>query len=226
MTRQKLGPIYMWSIAALGLSLLVVSTLAQAPAEMAHDARRLIADGSILLVLTFLSHISPLETRQGSLLTVALAPLVGAVMALPPWAAMWVACFGTVDERIPGRRIPWDRFLFNRGMFVLAYGIPSLALSSTRVKYGGGEWYVALALTVIAIVGVNVGLVAGALTLLRGSNFFATARNTVENSWMTYIALPVVGYLIYLLLNATHDAQKLAVFLLYGPLLVYRASLL
>ncbi len=227
MTRQKLGPVYMWSIAALGLSLLLVSTLVQAPADLAHGAaRKLITDGIILLVLTFLSHISPLETRQGSILTVGLAPLVGAVMVLPPWAVMWVACFGTLDERIPGRRIPWDRFLFNRGMFVLAYGIPSLVLSSTRVQYGGGEWYVALSLTVIAIVGVNVGLVAGALTLLRGSNFFATARNTVENSWMTYIALPVVGYLIYLLLNATHDAQKLAVFLLYGPLLVYRASLL
>ena len=227
MTRQKLGPVYMWSIAALGLSLLLVSTLVQAPADLAHGAaRKLITDGIILLVLTFLSHISPLETRQGSILTVGLAPLVGAVMVLPPWAVMWVACFGTLDERIPGRRIPWDRFLFNRGMFVLAYGIPSLVLSSTRVQYGGGEWYVALSLTVIAIVAVNVGLVAGALTLLRGSNFFATARNTVENSWMTYIALPVVGYLIYLLLNATHDAQKLAVFLLYGPLLVYRASLL
>jgi putative nucleotidyltransferase with HDIG domain len=65
-----------------------------------------------------------------------------------------------------------------------------------------------------------------ALTLLRGSNFWATAKNTVENSWLTYIALPVVGYLIYLLLQAPLVSEKLAVFLLYGPLLVYRASLL
>jgi putative nucleotidyltransferase with HDIG domain len=237
MTRQKLGPIYMWSIAALGLSLLLVSTLAQAPTDLGHQgqARRLIADGSILLVLTFLSHISPLETRQGSILTVGLAPLVGAVMDLPPWAVMWVACFGTLDERLPGRRIPWERFLFNRGMFVLAYGIPSIVLSYTGIHHPGsniqmnqanGAWYLALALTVVAIIAINVGLVAAALTLLKGSSFFATARNTVENSWMTYIALPVVGYLIYLLLNATMGPQKLAVFLLYGPLLVYRASLL
>src|SRR5712692_10294859 len=226
MTREKLGTFYLWAVAALGLSVLVISTVVQAPADLAHSAKQIIAEGVILLVLTFLSHISPLETRQGSTLTVGLAPLVGAVMLLPPWAVMWVACFGTVDERIPGRRIPWDRFFFNRGNFVLVYAIPSLLLAAVKVKYPNAGWYLAQSLTVVAIVGINVLTVAVALTLLRGSNFWATAKNTVENSWLTYIALPVVGYLIYLLLQAPLVSEKLAVFLLYGPLLVYRASLL
>src|SRR5207245_6445323 len=165
-----------------------------------------------------------LETRQGSTLTVGLAPLVGAVMLRRPWAVMLVACFGTVDERIPGRRISCDRFFFNRGNFVLVYAIPSLLLAAVKVKYPNAGWYLAQALTVVAIVGINVLTVAVALTLLRGSNFWATAKNTVENSWLTYIALPVVGYLIYLLLQAPLVSEKLAVFLLSGPLLGSRGS--
>src|SRR5260370_18003214 len=52
--RSKLGTFYLWAVAALGLSVLVISTVVQAPADLAHSAKQIIAEGVILLVLTFL----------------------------------------------------------------------------------------------------------------------------------------------------------------------------
>jgi putative nucleotidyltransferase with HDIG domain len=50
-------------------------------------------------------------------------------------------------------------------------------------------------------------------------------RNTYRGNWLTYIALPLIGYLIFVFL-LQNGAVRLVVFLLYGPLLVYRTSLL
>lgn len=222
----KFKPIdaYLWFIAALGLGLLGLTTALQAPKDI-HPGSQVLINGAILLILTFLSSISPMQTRHGSVLTVGLAPLFGALMLVSPWAVMWIAALGTVDERMPGRRIPWSRFLFNRGMFVLVYGIPSLFLGLIDLRPGQANWYLALAAVVLLIVALNDGLVSVALSLLQSTNFFRTARNAVAGSWLTYIALPIVGYLIYVVLHSDTLANKLAVFLLYGPLLVYRTSL-
>jgi putative nucleotidyltransferase with HDIG domain len=224
MPRLKLSAVYVWLVAAVGLGVLVATTVVEAP----HDFRSgssILVNGLTLLALTFLSSVSPMETRHGTLLTVGLAPLFGALMLMPPWAVMWIAAVGTVDERIPGRRVPWDRFLFSRGMFVLAYGIPSLVLSVIAPKPLGLAWYILLALAVVVIVGLNVGLLSLGLSLVQGAGFVRTFKRAVAGSWLTYIALPIIGYLIYVILHSDLVANKLAVFLLYGPLLVYRASL-
>ncbi|MDQ6949065.1 MAG: HD domain-containing protein, partial [Actinomycetota bacterium] len=215
---------YLWAITGLGLCLLTVATILQAPKDF-HPGSQVLINTLILLILTFLSSVSPMETRHGSVLTVGLAPLFGSLMLVPPWAVMLIAALGTIDKRMPGRRIPWSRFLFNRGMFILVYGIPSLFLSFLSLRAGEANWYLALAFVVLLIVALNDGLVSVALSLLQNSNFLRTARNAVAGSWLTYIALPIVGYLIYVALHSDTLANKLAVFLLYGPLLVYRTSL-
>jgi len=214
----------MWAISVLGIGLWLSSSAFLAPADIRTGAVNL-TDLAILLVLTFLSSISPMQTRHGSTLTVGLAPLFGSLMLVPPWAVMTVAALGTLDERIPGRRIAWERFLFNRGMFALVYGIPSFVLSAVHITPNTLSWYVALAVTVPFIVALNDGLFSIALSLLQGVNFLRIARNTVAGSWLTYVALPIIGYLIFVILHSTSLANKLAVFLLYGPLLVYRTSL-
>ncbi|HEY8677788.1 MAG TPA: MFS transporter [Candidatus Dormibacteraeota bacterium] len=224
MPKFKSSDVYMWSVTAAGLGMLTVTTVVQASRDL-HPGSQALINGAILLTLTFLSSISPMQTRQGSTLTVGLAPLFGALMLVPPWVVMWVAALGTIDERIPGRRIPWNRYMFNRGMFVLVYGIASLALAATGLRAGQPNWYLALVGVVLLIVALNDGLVSAALSLLQNANFWRTARNAVAGSWLTYIALPIVGYLIFVVLQSTTLANKLAVFLLYGPLLVYRTSL-
>jgi putative nucleotidyltransferase with HDIG domain len=221
MTRKNLASAYIWVVAALGLALLVGTSVLEAPSDVARDPRNLAINGSILLILVFLSSFSPMQTRLGSMVSVGLAPLFGAVLVLPPWAVMIVAAIGTIDERLPGVKIPWHRFLFNRGMFVLTYGLPALLLHGVPKA----AWPLALPFIVLVIVALNVGQLSLAFSLLQGSGLITNAKRMLAGQWLTYIALPLIGILIYVVLNQQNLEQRLVVFLLYGPLLVYRASL-
>src|ERR1700694_1172432 len=226
MPGPKRSTVYLLTVGILGLSLLVGTALIQAPHDLrSKGAADVIWDLVILLLLTFLSSIAPLKTRHGAVLTVGLAPLFGALLALPPWAVMWVAAIGTLDERMPGKSVSWTRFLFSRGMFSFVYGIPSLVFYGLNLQHPQATWVLALPLIVVMIVGLNDAFVAEFLSLLQGSSFWRTARNAVAGSWLTYVALPIVGYLIFTIMQATSIGGKLVVFLLYGPLLVYRTSL-
>src|SRR5437588_10098150 len=226
MPGPKRSTVYLLTVGILGLALLVGTAFIQAPHDLrSAGATDLIWNLIILLVLTFLSSIAPLRTRHGAALTVGLAPLFGALLLLPPWALMCVAAFGTIDERIPGRTVSWPRFIFPRGVFAFGYGIPSLSLYGLGLQHPQAGWVVALPLVVLIIVALNDAFVAGFLSLLQGVGFWGTARNAVAGNWLTYVALPVVGYLIFTLLTAHSLVAKLVVFLLYGPLLVYRTSL-
>ncbi|TMB64813.1 MAG: MFS transporter [Chloroflexi bacterium] len=204
MARHPFYSVYSLAVAVIGLGLAILTTVLQAPHDVHAWTDDVVSRGLILLVLTFLSSLSPMKTRYGASLTVGLAPLFGALLILPPWAVMWVAALGTMDERIPGVKIPWRRFLFSSGSFALVYGIPTLI--------------------VIVVVAVNFSLVSLFFSLLEGSNWWAVVRNGVAGSWFTYIALPVIGYLIYVFLLQQMPV-RLVVFLLYAPLLVYRTSL-
>jgi len=181
-------------------------------------------NGAILLALTFLSTISPMETVVGTV-TVSLAPQFGAILVLPPWAVMLVAALGTIDSRVPGRDMPWHAFFFNRAMYVVTCGVPSLALYLLGIRAGEADWYIALPLVVVATVGLNISQVAVYFSLLRGTDLLATAQRMLAGRLATYIGLPLVGYLIWALMGHNSFPGSLVVFLLYGPLLVYRASL-
>src|SRR5438445_12370393 len=126
MARPKLFTVYALAVAGLGLGLVVITTLVQAPADLHSDRGvDVISWGIILLLLTFLSSVSPMKTRYGVSMTVGLDPLLGALLRLPPWALMWVAALGTVDERIPGRQVTGTRSLFSRGMLAIIYYVPT-----------------------------------------------------------------------------------------------------
>jgi putative nucleotidyltransferase with HDIG domain len=226
MPRPKLTSLYLVSVGIAGISFLVITTIVQAPSDFkGTGARELVTRVLILLVLTFLSSLAPLRTRQGIIVSVGLAPLFGALLSLPPWALMWVAAIGTIDERVPGKTVPWTRFVFSRGMFSLVYGIPSLAFYAFGLAQQQPAWVVALPIVVLLIVALNDFFVAGFLTIFQGAPFWRTAANAAAGSWLTYIALPIVGYLIYTMMQANSVGGKVVVFLLYGPLLIYRASL-
>lgn len=215
----------MWSTAVLGVGLWLATTTVQGPVDIRRNPEGLFVAMGVLLLLTLLSSVSPMETRSGSTVTVGLAPLFGAFIVLPSWALMTVAALGTIDERVPGHRIPWSRFFFNRGMFALMYGLPSLAFHALGIREKTGLWYLCLAMSVVAIVALNVGQMAVSLSLVQGFNVVTTARRMVSGNWSTYIALPLIGYLISVLLQQRGLAERLSVFLLYSPLLIYRATL-
>ncbi len=225
MHRQTIAGAYIWSTAVVGLSLALVTTAIQAPGDLSHSGRDILANSGILVLLTFLSSISPVRTKLGATVTVGLAPMFGAFLTLPPWAVMWVAALGTVDERLPGRAIPWNRFLFNRGMSVIQYGLPSVTFWATRLHDRPSTWFYVLPVAVVIIAGLNVGQLSLAFSLLQHTSVLDSARKMLSGHAATYIAMPLIGYLIYILISTGVPAQRLVVFLLYGPVLVYRASL-
>jgi len=225
MTRSRIASLYLYGVAAGGILLWVTTTAGRFAGPASADLNATLINAAILLVLTLLSSVSPVQTRVGSTLTVSVAPLFGAILLLPPWAAISVAVLGTLDTRVPGRDIPWSRLLFNRGMYALTCGLPALGLQAAHIHSPQLAWYLALPILIFAITTLNVGMMSVALWLLNGSPIVNTARKVVASSVLTYIALPLVGYMIWALMDNRQFPGQLVVFLLYGPLLVYRASL-
>ena len=174
----------------------------------------------ILVILSLLSAFSPIPTRGGGTLTVTLAPLFGAVaVPLAPWAVMTVAAIGTIDSRIPGRQISWGRFLMNRGMYIFAAGMPSFLIKETGLTPWG--YGAALAL----MLGLNTILIGIFFALHEGKSLVSTIRAAYAGNGLTYVALPLTGILVGHLLRAPALVDQLIVFLLFMPLLIYRASI-
>ncbi|HEX9247614.1 MAG TPA: HD domain-containing phosphohydrolase, partial [bacterium] len=154
-----------------------------------------------------------------------LAPLFGAVaLPLPPWAVMTAAALGTIDLRVPGRQIPWNRFAFNRGMWILSYGIPSL-LVSDALRHSPTTTPFLLFLAALVSIALNTTLMATSISLLRGSGLIATIQGALAGNALTYLALPLTGVLVAHLVTGARFTDRLVVFLLYAPLLIYRASM-
>src|ERR1700730_18762898 len=127
---------YPWAVGALGVAVWAATVRQAAP--WAHSNPYELRTAAILVVLTALSAFSPIPTRGGGTLTVTLAPLFGAVaVPLAPWAVMTVAAIGNIDSRVPGRQVGWRRFFMNRGMYILASGIPSFVIHETGLTPWG-----------------------------------------------------------------------------------------
>jgi len=192
----------------------------QQEAPWANSGSHELTTTVILVILSLLSAFSPIPTRGGGTLTVTLAPLFGAVaVPLSPWAVMTVAAIGTIDSRIPGRQISWGRFLMNRGMYIFAAGMPSFLIKETGLTPWG--YGAALAL----MLGLNTVLIGIFFALHEGKSLVSTIRAAYAGNGLTYVALPLTGILVGHLLRAPALVDQLIVFLLFMPLLIYRASI-
>ncbi len=157
------------------------------------------------------------------MLSVTLAPLCGAVaLQLDPWAVMTIAALGTIDRRVPGRQIPWGLFLFNRGMWILACGVPSLLVAFTKGQSGSRT--VSVLAAVVLLLLLNTALMAFSVHLVRGVRLWAVLRGALAGNALTFFAMPLLGILIVQLMQGPR-LTRLVVFLLYGPLLIYRTSM-
>src|ERR1700730_739060 len=218
MRSSSLASRYAWGVGAIGLAFWVLTIQQEAP--WVHSNSHELTTTLILVLLTLLSAFSPIRTRGGGTLTVTLAPLFGAVaVPLAPWAVMTVAAIGTIDSRIPGRQVGWGRFFMNRGMYILASGIPSFVIHETGLTPWG--YAVALAL----MLALNTVLVGAFFALFEGKSLISTIRAAYSGNGLTYVALPLTGILVGHLLRGPQVIDQLVVFLLYLPLLIYRASI-
>jgi putative nucleotidyltransferase with HDIG domain len=218
MSGSSLASRYAWGVGSIGVVFWLLTIQQEAP-WVNSDSHELTTT-AILIVLTLVSAFSPIPTRGGGTLTVTLAPLFGAVaVPLPPWAVMTVAAIGTIDSRIPGKQISWGRFAMNRGMYIFAAGIPSFLIHQTGLTPWG--YGVALAL----MLALNTVLIGVFFALLQGTSLASTIRAAYSGNGLTYVALPLTGILVGHLLRAPALVDQLIVFLLFMPLLIYRASI-
>ncbi len=218
MSRSSLASRYAWGLGAIGLAFWMLTIQQEAP--WASSNTHELTSTVILVILSLLSAFSPIPTRGGGTLTVTLAPLFGAVaVPLPPWAVMTVAAIGTIDSRVPGRQISWGRFLMNRGMYIFAAGLPSFLIRETGLTPWG--YGAALAL----MLGLNTILIGIFFALHEGKSLVSTVRAAYAGNGLTYVALPLTGILVGHLLRAPALVDQLIVFLLFMPLLIYRASI-
>src|SRR2546428_12790090 len=172
MRRNWPASFYLATVTTLGLALWFGSIALARP--WLHVNADILENTGILLALTILSAFSPIETKQG-VLTVSLAPLCGAVaLQLDPWAVMTVAALGTIDRRVPGREIPWGLFLFNRGMWIVACGVPSLLVAVTKGQSGSRTITVLAAVVLLLL--LNTALMAVLLPLWTGGRPMAGLR--------------------------------------------------
>src|SRR5438094_716364 len=218
MSSSSLASRYSWGVGTIGLAFWVLTIQQEAP--WANSGSHELTTTVILVILSLLSAFSPIPTRGGGTLTVTLAPLFGAVaVPLSPWAVMTVAAIGTIDSRIPGRQISWGRFLMNRGMYIFAAGMPSFLIKETGLTPWG--YGAALAL----MLGLNTILIGIFFALHEGKSLVSTIRAAYAGNGLTYVALPLTGILVGHLLRAPALVDQLIVFLLFMPLLIYRASI-
>ncbi len=212
--------LYIWVIAAGGIALWFTLLLS----EKFPDTSTLLNLG-IFLALTIFSSISPIRTR-GGVVTVGSAPMFGAMLILPPGLAATVAGLGSIDERVPGRNITWDRFLFNRGLIAAMVAVPAALL---HPRWPRGDWTWATLGTGVAALGLmialNLVLMATALALLRASSFPRALADMASGTLPTFVALSFVGVLAAYIVSSAVWQYRLAVFLLFVPLLIYRASM-
>ena len=218
MSSSSLASRYAWGLGTIGLAFWGLTIQQEGP--WANSNTHELTTTVILVILSLLSAFSPIPTRGGGTLTVTLAPLFGAVaVPLPPWAVVTVAASGTIGSRIPGRQISWGRFLMNRGMYIFAAGLPSFLIRETGLTpwgYGAG-----LAL----MLGLNTILIGVFFALHEGKSLVSTIRAAYAGNGLTYVALPLTGILVGHLLRAPALVDQLIVFLLFMPLLIYRASI-
>src|SRR4029077_9477459 len=220
MRRNWPASLYLATVTTLGLALWFGSIALARP--WVHFDADVLENTGILLVLTVLSGFAPSETKRG-VLSVTLAPLCGAVaLQLDPWAVMTIAALGTMDRRGPGREIPWGLLCSNRGMWLLACGLPSFFVAASKGHPGSGPLTVLAA--VILLLFLNTALMAFSVHLVRGVRLWAVLRGALAGNALTFFAMPLLGILIVQLMQGPR-LTRLVVFLLYGPLLIYRTSM-
>ena len=181
------------------------------------------------LVFCFLSSVAPITTG-GLTFSVNLAPLFAAALTLPPGLAALTGTLGTIDQRVPGKQIPWYQFLFNRAMFGAVYGAASLVfrglatLPGPHPEAGGIDLQVVSAAIVglVLIVALNSPIIVVAISLIARSPIRKVAYQSLQGALLSYVGLAPLGALLAYLVAT----RRLAGYFLAGSifllLIIYR----
>jgi putative nucleotidyltransferase with HDIG domain len=108
-------------------------------------------------------------------------------------------------------------------MWIVACGLPSLLLMTGWTRSLVNE-VAALSGALALLLLLNTTMMAVAVRLLRRIGILRALRSALAGNVLTFLAMPLLGILIAHLMDAP-PIDRLVVFLLYGPVLIYRTSL-
>jgi putative nucleotidyltransferase with HDIG domain len=183
---------------------------------------------AFFLVFAFLASVSPVETPTGLTFTVSFAPLYAAVLTLSPGLVALIACIGTIDQRVPGRQIRWYRFLFNRGMFALVYGLAAFvyrALLALQPASGASANLTLISAALVAVVLITVlnpPLIIIAIALTSRVSARKIAYQSLQGAVLSYAGLAPLGGLLAYLVSGRQGVGFLMAGVIFVLLGVYR----
>ncbi|MEO8228264.1 MAG: hypothetical protein ABI628_00730, partial [Chloroflexota bacterium] len=167
-----------------------------AVSEQATPLFALLGVGFWVLITLFASAF-PVRMPRGTLVSVALAPIVAAAILGGPAAAGWVAALGTTEVRELRGRVPWYGSLFNHAGIVLPAILGAFAYEAIlRVS---SEPAVSFAATIV-MAGIcfflNVVITAASVSLLHGLDFRLVLLGDARGYWANLFALAPLAWLM------------------------------
>ena len=219
-------------VTVVGFSLLFALLLLD-PQRVGNPAPGQLTDLQLWVFITvfaIFASVAPLPITSGVVVSVSLPPLFAGALILHPGLAALAAVIGTIDNRVPGRQIPWSRFIFNRAMFAIVYGVGALvfrlllALQQTPVSDISVTFtVVAAGVTALLTMEVlNSPLVIVAISLLTGESIRKVAYRSLQGVVLSVAGLAPLGALIAYLLAPRQVQGLLVAGLIFLLLLVYR----
>jgi len=194
-TRARL---YIAAIVALGFGLTAVTTYVNARSFTDVGTFQHLGELPIavfFLIFTLLASTAPVTTTTGVTLSVNLAPMYAAALTLNPGLAGLIALIGGTNLRLPGGGYSWYRWLFNRALVALMYGIASLTFHA--IVDGGGADPVNIAsgavVALIAVAALNSPLVIVVVHLASGAPMRKVAYESLQGVLLGYIGLAPIG---------------------------------
>jgi putative nucleotidyltransferase with HDIG domain len=148
-------------------------------------------------LITLFAGALPVRMPRGTLVSVAIAPILAAMTLGGPVAAGWVALVGTTELREIRGRVAWYGTLSNHAGIVLPTLVASLMCE--WVRDGSSDQLRMFAATMVGAVGLfvlNVGLTAGVVALRTGQSFRVVALGDAKGFGSSLLALTPLAWLM------------------------------
>jgi putative nucleotidyltransferase with HDIG domain len=148
-------------------------------------------------LITLFAGALPVRMPRGTLVSVAIAPILAAMTLGGPVAAGWVALVGTTELREIRGRVAWYGTLSNHAGIVLPTLVASLMCE--WVRDGSSDLLQMFAATMVGAVGLfvlNVALTAGVVALRTGQSFRVVALGDAKGFGSSLLALTPLAWLM------------------------------
>ncbi|HEV8054704.1 MAG: HD-GYP domain-containing protein [Chloroflexi bacterium] len=175
------------------------------------------------VLVTLFAGAFPVRMPRGTLVTVAIAPIMAAMALGGPVAAGWVAAIGTLEYREVRGRIPWYGSLANHAGITLPAIGGALVSEALRGSSDASALGFAAAMVGSAVMfAANVGSTAGIVALRTGQPFRVVAIGDARGFAANLLALAPLAWLMALTYTIAWWATLLFALPLYTTRMAYR----